>query len=222
MFGNLCSTVKTISLGILCFPGNQVYSQTWDGVGTLYKISSGGSLFNQLIIAPNGNYYVSFYDSGLQKGSVKKYDGTSWSDVGGVSGVGAQYGNYSSLSGDAQGNLYFTNKNSASLEVRKFDGSEWSQLPNAETTNIFAQSSAVSPTSNIPYVFSGASSGSVKKFSNGTWTNVGATGFTGSTNTSSPKIIINNGQIYVSHNGSGLKVHTIAENAAPTDAWTLL
>lgn len=86
MFKNLYSFVSKVrvSIFVLSIAGNNfVNAQQWQNVGSLPNVSAGGSSYNNLVIDNVGNYYLSYYDVSVQKGSVQKFNGTSWSYVGG-------------------------------------------------------------------------------------------------------------------------------------------
>ncbi|MFY1045396.1 T9SS type A sorting domain-containing protein [Chryseobacterium sp. GP-SGM7] len=226
MFKKLQSKTKQIGsgIGILFISFSSLYGQQWVDVGSAGNISAGASSFNNLAIDTQGNYYVSYYDVSVQKGSVQKFNGTSWSYVGGIAGITTSTATYNSLSLDTTGNLYYTNQwgyPDSGMEVRKFNGTSWSllSLPFTDTTNY--QASAVAP-NNIPYVYASVGSGTVKRFVNNVWEQVGPSNIAGGNPAHAEMVMGTNGKVYVCHISSGVKVYENNLTASATDAWTLV
>ena len=209
-------------MGILSINGSLFFSQQWQDVGST-TISPAASSFNNLAIDSQGNYYVSYYDLSVSKGSVQKFSGNSWSLLGGNLGITVGSATYSSFSLDNSGNIYYTNQwayPNSGMEVRKFSGSIWTQLPNAFSATTNYQASAVAP-DNTLFVYGSVNSGTVQRFVNGIWEQVGMSGIAGSTPINAEMVIGSNGKVYVCHNASGVKVYENSLTASPTDAWTL-
>ncbi len=226
MFKNLYSaTVKIgLGLGMLSIASGALSAQQWQDVGTSGNLSSGTSSYNNLVIDVQGNYYISYYDVALGKGSVQKFNGTSWSYVGGSAGITAGSAAFSSLSVDASGRLYYTNQwayPNSGMEVRKFDGTSWSQLPNAFSVTTNYQASAVASNGEL-FVYGSVDSGTVKRYVNGSWEQVGPTGIAGGVPYNAEMVIGTNGKVYVCQNSSGVKVFENYLTASSTDAWTLV
>lgn len=100
MFKNLYSFVSKvrISIFVLSIAGNNfVNAQQWQNAGNTSIISANGSGFNDLVIDNTGNYYVSYYDLSVDKGSVQKLNGASWSYLGGSAGVTDNYAIWMSI-----------------------------------------------------------------------------------------------------------------------------
>lgn len=225
MFKNLHFVIRKIGvgLGLLTIAGGYLYSQQWQDVGASGSISSGGTSYNNLVVDHQGNYYVSYYDVSVAKGSVQKFDGTSWAYLGGNAGITAGTATFNSLSVDNSGNIYYTNQigyPGAGLEVRQFNGTSWSSLPNATSTSINYHSSAVS-SSNVLFTFSGQNSGTVQRYDNGSWEQVGNTGFSGGA-TFAEMVIGSNNKIYTCNVSGGVKVYENITTASTTDNWTLV
>lgn len=224
MFINLQSKVKKIGVGIgvLTITMTSLHAQQWIDVGTAGNISAGTSSYNNLAIDTQGNYYVSYYDVSVQKGSVQKFNGNSWSYVGGNAGITTGTATFNSLSTDYAGNVFYTNQDgypNSGMEVRKFDGNGWVSYTKPFTTTINYQASAVSP-NNTLYLYSNAESGSVKRYVNNAWEQVGATGF--GTPTFSEMIVGANGKVYVCGISSGVKVFENSATASSSDQWSLV
>ncbi len=221
MFKNLYSwVVQTgLSIGMLLIAENDAAGQTWENVGMNANISAGGSSYNNLAVDAQGNYYLSYYDVSVQKGSVQKFNGTSWSYLGGSAGITDSYAIFNSLTLDAQGNIYYTNQGMG-LEVRKFDGSSWTQLVSPVSSAINYQASAVS-SSNVLFIYATHGSGTVQRFLNGAWEQVGNAGF--SSGASFAEMVIgNNNKIYTCNVSDGVRVYENNTNATTADAWTLV
>jgi hypothetical protein len=220
MFGKLHIAARKIGVGLLLLgiAGNYTYAQQWENVSGVQTISADGSSFNNLVMN-NGKYYVSYYDTSVAKGSVQMFNGTSWSYVGGNAGITTGTALYNSLSIDGLGNLYYTNQGTG-LEVRQFNGSVWSQLPSPTTTTVNYQASAVSA-ANVVFTYSTDNSGTVKRYVNGAWEQVGNTGFSSGA-AFAEMVIGTNNKVYTSNVSSGLRVYQNTATATTSDSWTLV
>lgn len=224
MFEKIYFTMRKVGAGLLLMvaAGNNGFAQQWEDVGNTAVISAGGTSFNNLYIGPTGKYFVSYYDVPAGKGSVQVFSGVSWSYVGGNAGITTGTATYNSLSADGLGNLYYTNQigwPGAGMEVRKFDGTSWSRLPDAVTTAINYHASAVSP-SNTLFAFSGQNSGTVQRYVNGIWEQTGNTGFSGGA-AYAKMMIGSNNKVYTCNVSGGVKVYENTTTAAASDSWTL-
>lgn len=219
MFRNLYFTIAKTGLAILILFGNLSFAQQWQDVGSA-AISAGGSSFNNLAVDSQGNYYVSYYDLSVTKGSVQKFNGTSWSYVGGSAGITNSYATYSSLSVAPSGNsIYYTNQGTG-LEVRQFNGTSWTQLISPTGSTVNYQASAVSP-SNILFTYASHNSGTVQRFVNGAWEQVGNTGFSNGS-TYAEMVIGANGKIYTCNVAGGVRVYENSTTATAADNWILV
>ena len=166
MFKNLHFAIKKITTGLalLTVAGSYLYAQQWENVGGVQNVSAGGSSFNNLVIDNSGNYYLSYYDVSVARGSVQKFDGTAWSYLGGSAGITTGTATYNSLSVSPSGStIYYTNQlgyPGSGMEVRLFSGSLWSQLPNATNSSVNYQASAVS-SDDILFTYGSYNSGTV-------------------------------------------------------------
>lgn len=200
-----------------------LFSQQWNDVGSSAIVSAGGSGYNNLAVDASGNYYLSYYDVSVAKGSVQKFDGSSWSYLGGSPGITTGIATFSSLTLDAQGTVYYSNQASypsTGLELRKFSSGSWSAMPSATTASVTYQAIAVSP-SNTLFAYSSDGSGTVRRYNNGTWEQVGNAGFAGGA-TYAKMVIGTDNNIYTCQLSGGAKVYKISTNASSTDSWTLL
>jgi len=197
-------------------------AQVWEPVGNPNGISAGGvgrlSLENDF----QDNLYVGYYDVSVQKGSVQKFDGTNWVYVGDGPGMTPSYTTFLSFSVDNEGIPYFTNQipyPNSGLAVRKFENGAWVDLPNVTNQTINYQASAFSA-DNTLFVVSGENSGTVKRFVNGSWEQVGTTNFINDVPYYLDMDIANDGKIYISFNNNGY-VHVFENevDASGTDIW---
>ncbi|MCX8533503.1 T9SS type A sorting domain-containing protein [Chryseobacterium luquanense] len=223
MFKNLYIPMVKIGLGTMVLSiatSNFVNAQQWQNVGSSANVSAGGSSFNNLVVDNAGNYYLSYYDVSVQKGSVQKFNGTLWSYVGGSAGITTSYATYNSLSINSNGtNLYYTNQGKG-LEVRQFNGSSWTQLASPTTSTINYHASAVAP-SGVLFTYSNLASGTVKRLVNGTWEQVGNTGFSDGASFAEMVIGTNN-KVYTANVASGIRVYENTTTATTSNAWTLV
>lgn len=190
-------------------------AQTWESLGDAGGISAGGSSFQNMVKDQAGNIYISYYDVSVSKGSVQKYNGASWLYAGGSAGITAQYGTYNSLSADAFGNIYYTNSGNG-MEARKFDGSIWTSLPSVTTSTVNFQASAVTA-SGVLVAANNTGSGTVKRYVNGGWVQVGSAGFAGGTPYYLDMVTGSDNTVYVSYVSNG-NINVIKNSVNATDA----
>lgn len=196
-----------------------VNAQQWENVGASANISAGGSSYNNLITDGSGNYYLSYYDTSVSKGSVQKFDGNNWSYLGGSPGITNGIALYNSLSVDPSGNVYYTNQGTG-LEVRKFSSNAWSALASVTTNTVNFHASSVSP-SNVLFTYSSDGSGTVRRFGNNTWEQVGNAGF--SSGASFAEMVIGtNNKVYTCNVSSGVRVYENSTTATSSDNWSLV
>ena len=208
--------VKALALFLLMFVN--VNAQTWEAVGDATGISGGAAGRLNLIADYQNNLLVGYNDSALGKGSAQKFSAGTWSYLGGSAGFTAGAALYNSFSADASGGVYFTNANSG-MEVKKYSTAAWASLGNATTATINFQASAVAPNGTL-YVASNENAGTVKRYVNGAWEQVGTTGFFGGTPYFLDMTIGTSGKVYISfNNNSYVHVYENSLTATATDAW---
>ncbi|UKB83757.1 T9SS type A sorting domain-containing protein [Chryseobacterium sp. MEBOG06] len=226
MFKSLHFAIKKITTGLalLTVAGSYLYAQQWENVGGVQNVSAGGSSFNNLVIDNSGNYYLSYYDVSVARGSVQKFDGTAWSYLGGSAGITTGTATYNSLSVSPSGStIYYTNQlgyPGSGMEVRLFSGSLWSQLPNATESSVNYQASAVS-SDDILFTYGSYNSGTVKRYVNGGWEQVGNAGFSGGAEFAEMHIGTNN-MVYTSNVSGGVKVYQNSTGADASQNWSLV
>ncbi|KMQ66779.1 hypothetical protein ACM46_04555 [Chryseobacterium angstadtii] len=225
MFQNLHFAIRKIGAGLalLTIAGSYLYAQQWEDVGGVPGVSAAGSSYNNLVVDQSGNYYLSYYDTSVSKGSVQKFNGNSWSYVGGTAGITEGTATFNSLSLDGSGNIFYTNQvgyPGSGIAVRQFNGTSWTQLPKVTESSANYHASAVSP-SNVLFTFAGHNSGTVQRFVNGVWEQVGNTGF--SNGASFAEMVIGSNQkVYTCNVAGGVRVYENSTSATATDAWMLV
>lgn len=225
MFQKLHFAMRKIGIGLalLTIAGSELYAQQWEDVGSAQGVSAGGSSYNNLAVDQTGNYYLSYYDTSVGKGSVQKFNGNSWSYVGGSAGITTGTATFNSLSLDHAGNVFYTNQAgypASGIEVRQFNGTSWTQLPKATESSANYHASAVSP-SNVLFTYGSQNSGTVQRFVNGAWEQVGNTGF--SNGASFAEMVIGtNDKVYTCNISGGVTVYQNSTSAVATDTWTLV
>lgn len=225
MFQNLHFAMRKIGTGLalLTIAGSYLYAQQWEDVGSSAGVSAAGSSYNNLAVDQTGNYYISYYDTSVSKGSVQKFNGTSWSYVGGSPGITEGTATFNSLSLDGSGNVFYTSQigyPGSGIAAQQFNGTSWSLLPNVTTSAANYHASAVSP-SNVLFTFGGQNSGTVQRYINGAWEQVGNTGFSNGA-TFAEMVIGSDQKVYTCSISGGVRVYQNNTSAATTDAWSLV
>ncbi|MCF1422116.1 Ig-like domain-containing protein [Mangrovimonas futianensis] len=201
------------------------YGQVWQDVGSTSAVSAGVAGRQTLVCDQNDDLIVGYYDTSVIDGSVQKYSQVdqSWSYVGGSAGITGAYTTYNSLAVDTDGVIYFSNQAAypaTGQEIRKFENNSWSQLPNVTTTSVNFNTIYVSP-DDVLFAANNASNGTVKKYINDSWQQIGATGFTGGVPFFLDMVVSSTGTVYLSFNNNGfLHVYQNDVNASETDTWT--
>lgn len=172
---NLKKQLITLSLlGSVC-TGN-ARAQQWETLGSAPGgISSGWGSFQHLAKDASGNIYASFYDGSVTKGSVMKYNGSSWSYLGSA-GITTGPATYNGLAVAANGDVFYCNQASwpaTGVEVRRFNGSAWTQLPTAGNTTANFQSLATTANDQPIVAYSSNGQPNVKRYDGTSWLNVG-------------------------------------------------
>lgn len=170
--------------------GSYVYSDenlTWTDVG-LPHFSDGQAIYTSFAFGPDGVPYVAYKDASISpyEGRVKKFNGTSWVNVGGVYSSGGSINAYTYIAIDANNTPYVSYGDESlgtKVAVKKFDGSSWVTVGTSEFSDgsILYYAPIVFDTNNTPYVaYKDQSLGGkivVKKFNGTSWTTVGTPAF---------------------------------------------
>ncbi|WP_116787044.1 Ig-like domain-containing protein [Flavobacterium psychrotrophum] len=217
-------TIKIVCL--LLFVMLQVHkagAQAWENVGSQEAVSAGGASFNNLVMDGNGNYYLSYYDTSVAKGSVQKFNGTTWSYAGGSAGITTGSATFNALATDNQGNVYYSNQlgyPESGMAVRKFNGTTWSLLPQVTNGGVNYQAIGVSQ-DNVVFAYNNENNGTVKRYVNGAWEQVGNTGFSGGA--SYAEMAVANNTVYTCNiAGGAAQVYKISTTATSSDSWELV
>lgn len=213
---NLGKTITALGIFVNTISIN---AQQWENVGPATTVSNGGSSYNNLAIDATGNYYLSYYDTSVSKGTVQKFDGTSWSFLGGNPGITTGAALYNSLTLDVLGNVYYTNQGTG-LEIRRYSNNAWTALASATTNTVNYHASATSPSNNALFTYSSDNSGTVRRLTNGSWEQVGNTGFSNGASFAEMVIGTNN-KVYTCNVSSGVRVYEISTSATSNDTWAL-
>ncbi|WP_426475589.1 T9SS type A sorting domain-containing protein [Chryseobacterium balustinum] len=221
MFKNLYSSIAKVGLSIFVLSiagSNFINAQQWQNAGNTSIISANGSGFNDLVIDNTGNYYVSYYDLSVDKGSVQKLNGASWSYLGGSAGVTDDYANHNSLAVAPDGSVYHLSKGN-NMDVNKFSGAAWSSLISIPTSGFAGYPSSAVSSDNILYTYV---QGTVRRFVNGVWQQIGSNVVSGIAYHSKIKLGTN-GKVYVCQISNGVvSVYENTLTASSTTAWTLV
>ncbi|WP_379963617.1 Ig-like domain-containing protein [Epilithonimonas sp. UC225_85] len=200
---------------------NNARAQVWEAVGNAAGISAGVAGRLTLMNDSQDNLYVGYHDVTVVKGSVQKFDGTNWSYVG-SQGMTSTAAGYNSLSLGTDGTPYFLNQsNSPEIghQARVFQNGAWTQLPNVTNAQINFNTSTIT-SNNVLFAVNNEGNGTVKRFVNGAWEQVGNAGFAGGLPSFVDMVSTTDGKIYVSFNTAGnLHVYVNNQNAAATDVW---
>lgn len=106
-------------------------AQTWTELGTGSHTLGANEYIFGMTSDPSGNIYAAgfFYNASVKR-YVAKWDGNTWSELGGTNALGANDMIYT-ITSDPAGNIYAagTFQNAAGQRyVAKWDGTSWSQL----------------------------------------------------------------------------------------------
>ncbi|GAA4468991.1 hypothetical protein GCM10023093_27760 [Nemorincola caseinilytica] len=164
---------------------NNSNSSRWLGLGT--AISEYSAEYTVIKLDASGTPYVAYNDN-TSRGSVVKYNGSTWSYVGAQKFTGGQ-AQYMSMAFDASGNPYVAYRdNGYQASAMRFNGSSWVNIGSTQFTPGGAvYTSLVLDGSNTPYVafrdeyWMYGSKASVMKYDGSNWVYVGTAGFSAST-----------------------------------------
>lgn len=192
----------------------------WDALGaTPSGISSSWASFQHIAKDASGNLYTSFYDGSVTQGSVMKYNGSSWSYLGGA-GITGGSATYNGLAVAANGDVFYSNQvgwPGSGIAVRKFNGTTWDLLPSAESATVNFQSLATRSNNQPVVAYSSGGALQVKRYDGSNWTSLGTGLPAGTPNYIDLKIV--NDTAYVAFVNSGLKVYKTYAGSGATSTW---
>ncbi len=200
---------------------NFLQAQVWEPVGNPNGVSSGPIGRMTLINDNQDNLYVGYYDVDVMSASVQKFDGTQWQYVGGQA-ITPDYVLFNSLSVDLLGTPYFFNQAAwpdRGHEARVFRNGVWEKLPNVTNNQINYNTSTFSA-ANILFASNNENGGTVKKFIDNQWIQVGNSNFAGEVPMYLDMVSGSDGKVYVSFNTGGqVRVYYNDQNATTSDNW---
>jgi hypothetical protein len=218
----------TGSLLLLALSSGKVQAQ-WATVGPNPTIS-GAASYQSLAKDNAGNYYVSYYDaaSGIQKGSVQKFNGTSWSYLGGQ-GITGSFATFNSLAVNASGEVFYAYQDAANgskISIKKYSpvSSAWTDIGvGISTTTVNYQTLRIVPSSNQPVVSYriGSTGVFVKRYNGTAWQDVGSTQpvVTGTVDHHSIVVGTNDTVYLAAYSGTGYTLYKSHINATTATAW---
>lgn len=204
------------------------HSQQWNLVGGSTLTTVNGSYTN-LVRSNNGDYYVSYYGGGVSKGSVQKYNGTSWSFVG-SQGVTPGFATYNGLAVNALNELYYSfqdGSNSNQLSVKKYNpvSNAWTDAGVAISGAVVNyQNIRIVPSSNLPVVSYNNSGIRIKRYDGiSAWSDVGTSPVVTGNEVNHSMVVSNDDTVFVAVQlGTGYAVYKNHINAPATVAWQLV
>jgi hypothetical protein len=160
-------------------------SKSWALAGGSKGVSAGSISITNTVVDPTTGYvYVGYADNAASlKGTVKKFDGSTWSTVGSA-GFTAETLDYMSLAIDSSGTLYFGGKYAISnkANVYKYASGAWALVGSANFSSGHVNYVSLKiDASGTPYIAFGdgtySNKATVMKYTAGAWALVGTAGF---------------------------------------------
>lgn len=216
-----------ISVG-LCLSLAATAQAQWADVGT-NPLTSTTATYTNLIKDNSGNYYVSYYGGGQASGSVQKYNGTSWSPLGGSLGVTPGTATYNALCVNNAGEVFYSfqdGANSSGLSVKKYTPgtNAWTDVGiNVSGGVVNYQNLKTIPSTNLPIAVYNSSGIKAKRYNGTAWVEVGASPVVAGAGANHAVAVGTNDTVYVAVQiGTAYSVYKNHINAAASDAWQLV
>ncbi len=179
-------------------------NNAWTNIGTF--ISNGAASSEDMTVDSSGTPYIGYYshyDScATDRGTISKYNGSSWSVVGGACVYGSWIYDVSARASSNAVYVLYRALNGKGYVVKTTDGSTWTTLggTSISTSTMSATRNSLFIYNNVPYVvFNDAANSSklsVVRFNGSSWEYVGSPGFSISSSRT-PSIYVYNNTPYV-------------------------
>lgn len=215
-----------ISVG-LCLSLAATAQAQWADVGT-NPLTSTTATYTNLIKDNSGNYYVSYYGGGQASGSVQKYNGTSWTPLGGSLGVTPGTATYNALCVNNAGEVFYSfqdGANSSGLSVKKYTPgtNAWTDAGiNVSGGVVNYQNLKIIPSTNLPIAVYNSSGIKAKRYNGTAWVEVGASPIVAGAGANHSVVVGTNDTVYVAVQvGTAYSVYKNHINAGASDAWQL-
>jgi len=212
----------------LCLSLATTLQAQWADVGA-NPLTSTTATYTNLAKDNSGNYYVSYYGGGQASGSVQKYNGTSWSPLGGSLGITAGTATYNSLCVNSTGEVFYSfqdGANSSGLSVKKYTPgtNAWTDIgTNVSGGVVNYQNLKVIPSTGLPLAVYNSSGIKAKRYNGTAWVEVGTSPVVSGAGANHAMAIGTNDTVYVAVQvGTAYSVYKNHINATATDAWQLV
>lgn len=200
----------------------------WNNVGT-NPITPSSAAYTNLVKDNSGNYYVSYYSGGIPLGSVQKFNGTSWSPLGGTLGITPGFATYNALCVNTSGEVYYSfqdGSNSNGLSVKKYSPgtNTWTDAGvNISNGVVNYQNIKIIPSSGLPVAMYNSSGIKAKRYTGTSWVDVGAAPVVTGAGANHSMVVGTNDTVYVAVQvGNAYSVYKNHINASTSDAWQLV
>jgi hypothetical protein len=155
----------------------------WQHIETPFFITGSSVLSYSFAVDNNETPYLLLNDPlNGNKATVKKFDGTSWANVGG-SAVSSTSSNIMEMAIGPDNLPFIIYKEGIVVKVKKFDGTNWASISSSDFQGL-TNAVIKMDSSNMPYVLYTYNSGSnyfsmLKKLNGSAWEEIGITDFAG-------------------------------------------
>jgi len=213
--------------------GSDALSWATFPVDSTNGVAPGSALYGRLVINSTGNLFYCFQDGSNSSGvSVLKYSTTTgWAYIG--TNISGGVANYQSMAVvPSTGYPVVTDKESAGVAIRRFDGTTWNAVGTTLTSMAALASSTFVDATDTVYVAAQTSGGAYTVYKNAAtassstaWTTVGNTSFTGPTSSTIFGLALtgdNNGHLYMAFrptSGNGSNKLMVIRYTSSTNVW---